>query len=93
MNVIQINNEELTHCVFEKATAHSTVCNTREYNRDLNLSILLSGTGENNVRIVFNTIEGYKEILAAIWGSTEKFILLQGGFSIPAEAIAYVSLD
>ncbi len=62
MNVIQINSEELKHCIFEKSKAYSTICNTREYNRDLDLSMLLSSNGENNVRIVFNTIEGYKEI-------------------------------
>jgi hypothetical protein len=44
-------------------------------------------------KIVFNTIEGYREVKAAVWGATTKYILLTGGSFIPVESVASVSLE
>ena len=93
MNIRKINKDQLKQCTFTRAIGYSTNCEKREQSRKLHLSMLLSGIHENNVRIVFNTIDGYKEVLAGIWGATEKFILLQGGPFIPVDSVVYVTLE
>ena len=65
----------------------------RENNRNLQLSILMANQAGSNIKIVFNTVNGYCELSAAIWGTTEKHILVKGGSFIPVEAVAYVYLD
>lgn len=48
---------------------------------------------ESRAKIVFNTLDGYKEIFSTVWATTEKFILLKGGNHIPLEAIIHVELE
>ncbi len=83
----------MKECQFRKPVYHFTDYELRERNRRLYLAMLMGNNFHSKVRVIFNTVEGYKEIFTTIWATTEKFILLKGGTFIPLEAIAYVELD
>ena len=89
----KISKAQLKTCTFTKSHGFSTDCDQRERNRKLHLSMLLIKSPESNIKIVFNTLEGYGEVLTKIWGATEEFVLLKNGRDIPFEAIACVSLE
>ncbi|MCW5907776.1 MAG: hypothetical protein KIS94_07960 [Chitinophagales bacterium] len=88
-----IEKERLHHCSFRKPSYRFTDFEIRERNQRLYLAMLLGNNYRSEARIVFNTLEGYKEVLSTIWATTEKFILLKGGNTIPLEAIAEVELQ
>jgi hypothetical protein len=88
-----IEKERLKQCTFRKPSYRFTDFEIRERNQRLYLAMLLGNNYSSEARIVFNTLEGYKEILSTIWATTEKFILLKGGNTIPLEAIAAVELE
>ncbi len=92
-SVKKIEKEQLKECQFRKPVYHFTDYELRERNRRLYLAMLMGNNFHSKVRVIFNTVEGYKEIFTTIWATTEKFILLKGGTFIPLEAIAYVELD
>lgn len=91
--VKRIERDQLKDCAFSKPVYHYTDFEVRERNRRLYLAMLLGNNFESQAKIVFATIEGYREIFSTVWATTEKFILLKGGNYIPLEAIAYVELD
>ncbi|MDB5282859.1 MAG: hypothetical protein JWO06_1934 [Bacteroidota bacterium] len=92
-DIKRIEKVQLNVCSFVKSQGYSTDCDLRERSRKLHLSMLLSKSPKSNVKIVFNTIEGYNEVLTEIWGATEQFVLLKDGRDIPVESIAYVTLE
>ena len=89
----KIEKEQLKECQFRKPVYHFTDYELRERNRRLYLAMLMGNNFHSKVRVIFNTVEGYKEVFTTIWATTEKFILLKGGNFIPLEAIAHVELD
>jgi hypothetical protein len=88
-----IEREHLNGCAFRKPCYRFTDHQIRERNQRLFLAMLLGNNFSSEARIVFNTLEGYKEVFSTIWATTEKFILLKGGSTIPLEAIAEVELQ
>ncbi len=92
-SVKKIEKEQLKECQFRKPVYHFTDYELRERNRRLYLAMLMGNNFHSKVRVIFNTVEGYKEVFTTIWATTEKFILLKGGNFIPLEAIAHVELD
>ncbi len=89
----KIEKEQLKECAFKSPVNHFTDHEIRERNRRLYLAMLMGNNFHSKVKIVFNTIEGYKEVFSTVWATTEKFILLKGGNYIPIESIAYVEID
>lgn len=89
----KIEKDQLKECAFEKPAASYDDFELRERNRRLYLAMLMGNNFQSKVKIVFNTSEGYREIVTTVWATTEKYILLQGGFNIPIEAISYVEMD
>lgn len=83
----------MNKCAFRKPSYRFSDHEIRERNQRLYLAMLLGNNYSSEARIVFNTLEGYKEIFSTIWATTEKFILLKGGNTIPLEAIAEVELQ
>ena len=88
-----IEREGLNRCSFRKPAFRFTDHEIRERNQRLYLAMLMGNNYSSEARIVFNTLEGYKEVWSTIWATTEKFILLKGGNTIPLEAIAEVELQ
>lgn len=88
-----IEKEKLKECAFQKPTQRFTDFEIRERNRSLYLAMLMGNNFQSYARIVFNTIDGYKEVSSTIWATTERYILLKGGSVIPLEAISSVELQ
>ncbi|HLP19335.1 MAG TPA: hypothetical protein VK174_03505 [Chitinophagales bacterium] len=89
----KIEKDQLKECAFQKPNDTHTDFEMRERNRRLYLAMLMGNNYESRVKIVFNTLEGYREIFTTVWATTEKYILLKGGSYIPLEAISYVELE
>jgi ABC-type enterochelin transport system permease subunit len=89
----KINKEELRDVSFKNSDGSFSMENLRDRQRKLQLCILLTEHAAGMAKIVFNTIEGYREVKAAVWGATTKYILLTGGSFIPVESVASVSLE
>lgn len=92
-SIQKIEKEQLKECSFRKTVYQPTDHDLRERNRRLYLAMLMGNNFQSKVKIVFNTLEGYKEVFTTVWATTEKFILLKGGNFIPIEAISHVELD
>lgn len=88
----KIEKDQLKGCAFKKPADHDDY-ELNERNKRLYLAMLMGNNYDSKVRIIFNTIEGYREIFTTVWATTEKFILLKGGSYIPLEAIAKVELE
>lgn len=88
-----IEKEQLKTCAFAKPNERFTDYEVRERNRSLYLAMLMGNNFSSGARIVFNTAEGYKEVLSTIWATTERYILLKGGNVIPLEAITTIELE
>jgi hypothetical protein len=92
-DIAKIEKEGLEECSFSQPKYQFTEYELRERNRRLYLAMLLGNNFHSKVKIVFNTIEGYKEVFTTVWATTEKFILLKEGSFIPIESIAWVELE
>ncbi len=93
METTKILKKDINSCHFKRSTGYTAEGELREQNRNLHLSMLLTEYCESNAKIVFNTVEGYKVVVGTIWGATEKFIFLQGGYFLPLESVAKVTLE
>lgn len=93
MEVKKIRKAEIRNCYFLRSRLGITEGEQREHNRKLHLAMLLSECCESNVKIVFNTIDGYKEVASTVWGATENSILLHGGDFVPLASVACVTLE
>ena len=89
----KIEKEQLKECAFKQPVHKHTEFELRERNRRLYLAMLMGNNFQSKVKIVFNTLEGYREVFTTVWATTEKFILLKGGNFIPLESIAYVEIE
>ena len=87
-----IEKEELKKCAFTTPNKRFTDFELRERNQRLYLAMLMGNNFSSPARIVFNTVDGYKEVCSTIWATTERYILLKGGNVIPLEAIASIEL-
>ena len=88
----KIEKDQLKTCTFT-TPIYTDNQERSERNKRLYLAMLMGNNFESKVKIVFNTLEGYREIFTTVWATTEKFVLLQGGSYIPLESIASVEMD
>jgi hypothetical protein len=88
----KINIAQLRNMTFCNSVGYFTDCELRDRHHKLHLSILLADHANSNVKIVFNTIDGYRELCTSVWGATEKYILIKGGSFIPVGSVAWISV-
>jgi hypothetical protein len=93
MLIRKIHRYELKTCIFSKMAGKLSGKELSLHNREAHLSMLLKDGKESNVKIVFNTVDGYREVISSIWGSTEKYLFLQGGDFVPIDSVAKVTLE
>ena len=91
IEIKKISIAQLRNMTFCNSVGYFTDCELRDRHRTLHLSILLAGHSGADVKIVFNTINGYRELNSSVWGATEKYILIKGGSFIPVESVAWIS--
>ena len=59
----------------------------------LYMAMLMGNNYYENVRILFSTEDGEREIVSRIWARTDKFIVLKGGMFIPIGSVIDIILD
>ena len=91
LKIRKISIAQLRNMTFCNSVGYFTDCELRDRHRTLHLSILLAGQAGADLKIVFNTVDGYRELNSAVWGATEKYILIKGGSFIPVESVAWIS--
>jgi len=62
-------------------------------NQKLYMAMLMGNHYYDNVRILFNTEDGEREIVTRIWARTDKFVVLKGGMFIPIGSVIDIILD
>ncbi len=92
MTIRKIQRYELKNCTFSKMRDKLSGNQLSLQNRHAHLSMLLKEGDESQVKIVFNTSDGYREVISSIWGSTEKYLFLHGGDFVPLDSVAEVTL-
>ena len=92
-DVKRINAAQLSNITFCDSVCCYTDTELRERNRTLHLSTIMGSFKASTVKLVISTVDGYKELKTAIWGTTEKHILINGGSFIPVESVAWVSSE
>ena len=88
-----ITEQQIKGCVFVRSFCNLTDNDIRENRRKLHLAMLLSDNSDNNVKVVFNTDEGFKEVLTSIWGATDHYVLLKSGNRIPVDSVVHTTLQ
>lgn len=88
-----IRKEDVTRYEFSAYHMNRPEFEVRELNRKLYLAMLLGNNFQNKVKIVFNTIDGLREVMTTVWAATETYIILKSGVFIPVRAIADVELE
>ena len=91
--IAPISAEELRAVYFKNTPGFLTDSELKERQSKLHMSVLLQHHAGMIVKIIFNTLDGYKEIKASVWGATEKYIILSSGNFIPTESVAQISSD
>lgn len=59
----------------------------------LYMAMVMGNNYYENVRILFNTEDGVRELVSRIWARTDKFVVLKGGMFIPIGAVIDIILD
>ena len=59
----------------------------------LYMAMVMGNNYYENVRILFNTEDGVRELVSRIWARTDKFVVLNGGMFIPIGAVIDIILD
>ena len=67
--------------------------NIKSRDQKLYMAMLMGNNYCNNVRILFNTEDGEKEIISRIWARTDKYVVLKGGMFIPIGSLIDIILE
>jgi hypothetical protein len=85
----KITRDQLRNVTFKKAEA-LLADGIDHQGKELQFSVLLASHPMADVKIIFNTITGYCELIDSVWGTTQKHLLLKSGTFMPTDAIASI---
>lgn len=57
---------------------------------ELERATMIGNAHHGKIKLIFETMEGLKEVETTIWSTTEKYITLKGNVNIPVNAIKEV---
>ncbi len=89
----RLEKEEILKVTFRKEDQSVSEAQLRERYQKLYHAMLLGNNFHSKVKIIFNTDEGSQEVYTTIWATTDKFVVLKGGVTIPVSSISDVILD
>jgi hypothetical protein len=88
-----INQNELLKVIFKNEDTMYIQEQIKSRDQKLYMAMLMGNHYYDNVRILFNTEDGEREIVSRIWARTDKFVVLKGGTFIPIGAVIDIILD
>lgn len=84
----KIEKEQLKECAFKMPVYHFTDHELRERNRRLYLAMLMGNNFHSKVKIVFNTMEGYKEVFSTgAWPPPKNLFCSRGAILFPLKPL------
>ena len=60
--------------------------------KELERAATMGNTDHTKVKLIFNTLDGLKEVETTIWAVTEQYVTLKGDTQVPIHAIKEVIL-
>jgi hypothetical protein len=91
-NIPKIVKEEIKFLHFPKEDVLFSMEDKNRRSKNLELAISLGNLNHQKVKIVFQDIEGIKEVETTIWGITDKDIILKQGTTVPIYRIVRINL-
>lgn len=89
----QIEQRYMLKVAFKNDTTMCIEEAAKSKNQKVYMAMLMGNHNCDNVRILFNTEDGERELSSRIWALTDKYIVLKGGMFIPIEAVIDIILD
>lgn len=89
----KIEEEELLKVVFKKGSKMYIQEQIKSRDQKLFMAMLMGNNYCENVRILFNTEDGEREIISRVWARTDKYIVLKGGMFIPLGSVIDIILE
>jgi len=89
----KIDKQELLKVVFKNEETMYIQEQVKSRDQKLYMAMLMGNHYYDNVRILFDTEEGEREITSRIWARTDKFVVLKGGMFIPIGAVIDIFID
>ena len=89
----KIEQTELLKVIFKNEDTMYIQEQVKSRDQKLYMAMLMGNNYYDNVRILFNTEDGEREIVSRIWARTDKFVVLKGGIFIPIGAVIDIILD
>ena len=91
-NIPSIVKEDIKFLHFPKDDVLFIGEDQKKRNKNLNNAISLGNLNHQKVEIVFQDIEGIKQVETTIWGLTDKDVILKKGTIIPIHRIVRINL-
>lgn len=82
-----LSKEELSQVKFENNFNQGSNIEKNSLIRRLFQAMILGNTYKRQVKLIFNTSDGYKYTESTVWSKTDNSIMLKGGSSIPINSI------
>ena len=89
----RIEQSDLLQVAFKNDKTRSIQESVKAKNQKVYMAMLMGNRNSDNVRILFNTEEGEREVVSRIWACTDKSLVLKGGVFIPIGAVIDIILD
>lgn len=91
-NIIEIAKEKIKFLHFPKEDVLLLVEDKKQRSKSLNRAISLGNLDHQKVKIMFEDVEGLKQVDTTIWGITDKDVILKENTIIPISRIVKINL-
>ena len=89
----KIDQQELLKVIFKNEQKMYIQEQVKTRDQKVYMAMLMGNHHYDNVRILFDTEDGEREITSRIWARTDKFVVLKGGVFIPIGAVIDIFID
>ena len=88
-----VKEQELQQTVFKNEGKMYAQEQLKSRHQKLYAGMLFGNNFNQNVRILFNTEDGVREIFSRVWATTDRHVVLRSGVFLPISAIIDVLID
>jgi hypothetical protein len=90
---LKIEQQDLLKVIFKNEKTMHIQEQLKSKDQKVYMAMLMGNHYHDNVRILFDTEDGEREIVSRIWARTDKFVVLKGGMFIPLGAVIDIFID
>ena len=92
LDIVKVEKESIASLHFPKEDVLFAVEDIHSRKQNLDRAIALGNLEHQKVKILFQDIEGLKQVETTIWGYTEKEVILKKGVIIPVKRIVDINI-